>query len=266
MNSDRYLGFAVFLLLFLFPGPGSGQISSPGLGRINDALWMAAGFRQDIDSTGNTRSMTFIGNGRTSQPNNYNPVQRNFIWVINQEFTFRCKKHFQPSAAISFRRQNEYSNELPYPSKDPSYRYEVRLYGRLGIQSRSKGPLNGGLTLRQELRLFYTPDWRPFEENVQLRSRIRAQGIYTFSAQHRMTFSAEELFASSHSALSANWSRLTYTESRFCISYSFSPAKSPFTWSIGYMNNLIGQTHVVDAHILMMDITWKNIFGRKMKK
>lgn len=74
-------------------GRASAQISPPGLGRGHTANWVALGISKDLDSLKRWSSVSYVGLGRKSNPNNYNPLYKSVILVLNQEFYYRFHKH-----------------------------------------------------------------------------------------------------------------------------------------------------------------------------
>jgi hypothetical protein len=57
-----------------------------------------------------------------------------------------------------------------------------------------------------------------------------------------------------------HWTTFGYKETRFCFYYSIDPKNSSFIYSIGYMNDLIGQLHAKSVSYLAMDVIWENPF------
>ena len=78
----------ITVLIFLFVNNAFAQISSPGLGKAKAASWFAVGFSKNLDTIkdGGWKSMTYLGLGRKSNPDNKNPFYKPAILVVNQEF------------------------------------------------------------------------------------------------------------------------------------------------------------------------------------
>lgn len=241
----------------------SAQISPPGLGEAKTASWMAIGVRQDLNSKKDWQSMTYIGLGRKSNPNNDNPAYKPSIVVLNQEFYHPFAKSWQTSFAISYRRQHEYQGQAPFAASSPSIQQEFRLYGRLSKSFTLRG-ISLSPTIRQELRRFYTPEFKDSSQPLQLRSRFRIQASTHLDPdkKHKVMLSSEQLFNSSKTASGGSWSTFAYAESRFMAYYSYSPSTLPITLDIGYMNNLIGKKAPSMVHYIAFDIIVKNPFGQ----
>ncbi len=206
--------------------------------------------------------MSYIGLGRTSNPVTNNPVQRQAIWVLNQEFYHKFHKHWHYSLALSYRSQSEYLDAAPYESATPSTKQEFRIYGRYMYELKVRN-FKFVATYRQEFRSFFEPDFKQEDERYQLRSRFRLQGSITLDKNkvHRLSVSAEALFSSTQTTTPENhWTTFDYKEARFCFYYSVDPKNSPLIYSIGYMNNLLGTKNSKSVSYLAIDIIWEDPF------
>ena len=260
--------FLLLLVFLCFSQLTFGQISSPGLGVANTASWFAFGVRQELDTLKEWQSMSYIGIGRKSNPDNYDPLFKSAILVLNQEFYHQFHQQFQYSFALSYRRQDEYLEAVPYEHETPSIQQEFRVYGRFSYILKTSR-LKLASTFRQEIRKFYTPTFKNGEEDFQLRSRLRVQLTINLDAKknHRLVVCSEQLFSISKETVPDSWTDFNYRESRFSLYYSFSPQRSPLIFSLGYMNDLVGNQKTFDANYLAVDIVWENPFKlRKRKK
>ncbi|MEH0157430.1 DUF2490 domain-containing protein [Limibacter armeniacum] len=248
------------LLSFLFLGIlGSncfGQITPPGLGKVNTASWMAIGIKQALDSAKQVSSITYIGMGRTSSPTNDNPFKRGSIFVINQEVSNHFTEHWKYAFALSYRWQNLFNdNSTTGDHHVTQGRQEFRFYGQLSYL-KSISRLKYAVTYRPEMRLFYLPDFRPYSERIQFRSRLKAKMSIDLNeaSTKRLISSAEVLFSSGKHD---KWEKFEYKDTRLCLYYAFSPPNSKLNFNIGYMYDLIGKSFDSDTHYLAFDI----IFG-----
>lgn len=241
------------------------QISSPGLGtHLNSSAWMAVGIREDIDTAGDTRLLTYLGFGRQSKPVGFNPFDHPAILVINEELYHRFSNHMQYSVALSYRKQNLYNEAIPYASSDPSRKNEIRLYGRL-IFFQQIGKARYTATARQELRRFYAPGLKNWEEDFQLRTRLKVQQVISLSPDkvHTITWGAESLFKTSHNINTGTWSGFRYDETRLMAFYAYAPHGKAFAYSLGYMNSIIGQKSI---SYFMAGLLIKDPFSRLKRK
>jgi hypothetical protein len=255
------IGKILFLIFLLSSGIVFAQISPPGLGVANTASWCALGIRQYLDTTKRWQSVSYVGLGRKSSPDNFSPVSKNGILVFNQEFYHQFHKNYQYSLAVSYRRQDEYSDVSPYDYKANRIKQEFRIYSRFAYSykiSRFKiSPI-----IRQEFRKFYASDFSNLAENFQLRTRMRIQLTMNLDRQNlgKLILNAESLFAVSKENNPGKWTGFHYSESRFSFYYSVSLQKIPLTLSIGYMNNLIGMKSPRSVHYFAFDIILENLF------
>lgn len=253
---------ALIIFTFLTISRAIAQISPPGLGRTaNCDVWLALGLREDLDTTGNKRSLTYLGLGRQSLPTDFNPVERQAILVFNEEFYHNFGTHWQYSLGISYRRQNEFQ-EATVPSNTVS-KNEIRLYGRY-MFFQAIGRSKFAATFRQEFRRFYIQHFHNWKEDLQWRARLKLQYIIHLSARktHRLTAGSEWLFKLSHSTISDQWSAFHYDETRLTFFYTYAPADGNLIYSIGYMDDVIGLKNV---SYLTFDVVIKNPFSRLKK-
>ncbi|WDF68631.1 DUF2490 domain-containing protein [Sphingobacterium oryzagri] len=257
-------GFAFLLCLLMLLSSAFAQISPPGMGDAQTASWFAIGARQDLNSKKSWQSMTYIGLGRKSNPDNTNLLYKPAMVVLNQEFYHPFAKNWQTSVAVSYRRQQEYAAAAPYLETHPQLQQEFRVYGRIAKSFAVKW-FRITPTLRQEIRRFFTPDFTNSAEPLQLRSRFRLQLATPLDPKkkHKITISSEQLLSTSQANTSRKWSTFAYKESRFMLYYSYSPSTLPWTFDIGYMNNLIKEDASTSSmvHYLAFDLILKNPFG-----
>ncbi|MDO6517709.1 DUF2490 domain-containing protein [Zobellia uliginosa] len=260
---ERSICKVIPLLLFgLMPhSKGLAQFSPPGLGEVHTAAWLALGAKQDLGQKGTTVSSTYLGFGSVSAPNNYNPVEKPSIYVLNQEVTHRFKPHWKYALALSYRWQNKYTPRPPYDYDTPKARQELRAYGSISYLNSFK-KMNYAFTYRPEVRRFYDPDFTLATESLQFRSRFKAKLSFYLngSKTQQISTAAESLFATGKTE---NWSKFAYKESRFSLYYSLTLPQQDITLNMGYMNNLLGRDFSKDAHYLAFDVAINNPFHRK---
>lgn len=207
--------------------------------------------------------MTYLGMGRISQPDDYDPYRKPSIFVINQEFYHQLPKNWHYSLAISYRRQHEYQDEFPFTHQEPEIRHEFRTYGRV-FYSLKTSRIKFTSAFRLEFRKFFSPAIAQSSENFQLRSRFKLQLAIHLDKQkqHCLTAGSEQLFAISKKEDPTQWTAFEYKESRFSLYYSFAPQKLPLTFSTGYMYNITGKNDPYDVHYFAFDIVVENPFSR----
>lgn len=256
-----------FLLAFVFLQLiASAQISPPGLGKANTASWFALGLKQDFDTIPDKgwQSVTYVGFGSKSNPDNRNPFFKPGILIVNQEFYHQFHKAWQYSLAFSYRRQHEYEDSPPYEHQDPELKQEFRFYGRISYMIKASR-IKITPTFRQEFRKFYAPGFADSDENFQLRTRFRLQLAVNLdkNKMHKLVANSEQLFSISKENIPDTWTDFMYRESRFSFFYSISPKALPLIFNIGYMLNLVGRTDPYTVHFLAFDIGIDNPFSLK---
>lgn len=255
------------LVVCCSPAGSAAQLTPPGLGEARTAGWFALGARQDLDAVGRRESMTYIGVGSISHPNNGNLFEKFAILVLNEELYDNFRRDLYYSLGLSYRRQHRHQSEPPFARADPGARNELRLYGRFGhVFEVPRFELKN--TFRAELRTFFAPGLPPDEEVFQFRLRVKTQATWIFDEPgvHRLSATAEALAANARQR-NGDRVRFTYLESRFCVYYSIHPRRAPIVVDFGYMNNLIGTgASLVDVHYLALDVIWKNPFGTPHKR
>lgn len=244
------------------------QISSPGLGNSTRAGWFALGVRQELDTIKGKgwQSMSYVGVGRSSGRDNNSPLYKRTLFVVNQEFYHQFHTHWQHSIALSYRKQNEYSDPSENTRNNSTIQNEFRLYGRFSyIFKTNKIKLQP--TIRQEFRQFSTSHLKNPDEDLQFRTRLRLQLTINLDSRktHRLIISSEQIFSLGRIAKTKNWKNYNYQESRFSIYYSLSPKTSAFIFSIGYMNNIVGQKSLYDSHYIAFDIVIENPFKLRLR-
>lgn len=235
------------------------QFSPPGLGKINTATWFAVGVKEKLNDKKTISSATFLGVGRTSNPDNYNPLQRSAIYVVNQEVGFRFAKHWESAGALSYRWQNNYKAEKPYELDTPNGQQEIRTYGKISYLNHL-GSMEYSFTFRPELRFFFNPDFNAADKKAQFRTRFRGKVGFPLNASKttRIIETTEVLLATNETE---NWDQFQFNESRFCVYYSVKIPQQKITLNVGYMNDLLIKPTVHDAHYLAIDISISDLFS-----
>lgn len=241
------------------------QISSPSIGETNLAAWFALGIRQDLDTIDKKESMTYVGFGRSSQPDNYRILQRPTVFVVNQEYYQKFGKSWQYSVALSYYRDKQYKKEFPFQLSSPSVQQEIRAYGRIGyFLNFSVFKLT--LSFREEFRNFFNQKFGAMNKNLELRSRLRLQLRYKIDPKkiHQIELGLEALGRTQHYLSTNKWKPFEYSETDLYLYYSYSPTKIPFTFDFGYMNYISPKFR--STQYFGFDIVWNNPFGEPHRK
>lgn len=261
--------YKILSLLFLVISPFlllHAQISPPGLGKAKTASWSAIGLKRQLDSTGTKEALTYLGLGTKSTPDDSHPFHKQAIFVLNHEVYHKFAKNQQYSYALSYRRQNVYDADAPYHGE--GVEQEFRLYGRYAYTFRFGERWKWKNTVRQELRKFFTADFKKAEENFQLRTRLKTQVNLKLSDKNKqeLAFSAEGLFAVSKMyEPKDDWSKFAYKESRLALYYMTDIPNTPLHLDVGYMNDLIKGYRQADfgVHYFAVDLIWNLPYKKK---
>lgn len=250
-----------YLIITLFTTQSNfAQISPPGLGKANTASWVAIGAIQDLNQSKTMKSMSYIGFGSKSNPDNFSPVYKPQLLVANQEF-FHQKKSWKYSYALSYRLQEEYSDTKPYLHSNPDKMQEFRIYSRIAYNIAINPRLKIIPTFRQEFRRFLTTGFKNNDEIAQLRTRVKLQASYNINESgSKIIAGIEQLFASGRN-LNESWSKFKSNETRFSIYYSYTPEHEHFSLNIGYMNDFVEKHSFYDVHVIAADLIFNNPFS-----
>ncbi|WP_161554567.1 DUF2490 domain-containing protein [Sinomicrobium soli] len=245
------------VLFFLLMSSAHAQITPPGLGDgVNASSWFAVGVKQDLNAEKGITSTTYAGMGSINGDGNDTPFGRAMIYVINQEIEHHFAKRWKYSGAISYRWQNQFDDAPPY-----DHRQEIRLYGRYSYLIPGTFT-NFSFTFRPELRLFYTPEFDPYKNKAQFRTRFASKMTVNLSPDKskRLIAAAEFLIASNKED---QWDAWQYRESRFSVYYSHQLPNRNITLNLGYMSNPFGKDFYHVGHYIAFDITLRNPFGEE---
>lgn len=259
--ADRIARPLLFALALL-PVRVAAQIGPPGMGPVRAAGWMAVGFTQRLDTAGRLNWSGYVGHGRSSMPQHGMPWQRPAILVVDQLLTRRIHPHAQVGLGMSFRSQQRYSATEPFERLAPD-RDEGRLHARLALLW-PIGHWRVQVTMKQELRRFFTPDLRPWKEDLEWRSRLKVQAEHPLDAhgRRRMVLAVEELFAMDHErSVPDEWTTLGYRESRLSAYLVQRIAHDRLEVAVGGMADVLRGDPAIGPY-MVASIVWRDPFGR----
>ena len=239
------------------------QLTPPGLGensKING--WFAVGLNQKLDSAGKFTSMTYFGVDGQSAMNRYNVFDRLGIFVLNEEVKYRMKNNFSTSIALSYRQQNVFDdNSSPAYPELSNFKREFRLYGRIGKSWNSSW--KPSVTLRQEWRKFYTPEFGQAKISSAFRTRLKFQSEINVIKSKRLKaiFGMEFLFATEFIESDQQWEHFEYSESRLSAFLSYSSKNKSVTYSFGVMDDILESDHKLkEIPYLSFALVFNNLF------
>jgi hypothetical protein len=243
------------------------QISPPGLDGTKIVSWGVVGFSQALSKR--LTLTVYGGAARMSDPKSWELAHKQGIAVYNHEFLYKLSPKWQVSAANSFRVQKLYSEESPYEAEDPSYRYELRYYGRLYYRQQfNKVSVN--YAFRPEARTFYSPDWEASSRPLELRFRLKATASLPIN-QDKTNFiiSGNEFLTAVdeyQSAIPADhhhtWSNYHFTEDRFIVYFRHLFKKPDVVLDLGLMEQFKSGGHMDPVSYVCFDVLFQNPFSK----
>lgn len=253
----------LLLAVGLLPVRTVAQIGPPGMGVVKSASWFAMGITQQLDTAGDIRWNAYVGHGRCSTSQQGMPWQRQAIQVFDQLITYRFHSQWQVGAGASLRFQQRYSDSDPFDRITPP-RDEVRLHARI-MHGWPIGRWRMQLTLKQELRRFFTPDLQPWKEDIEWRTRFKVQAEHALGQQggRKVVCSLEELFAMDHVRGAQDaWTSMGYRETRASVYVVQRMANDRMEVALGGMADLVRGADQAICPYLAMSLTWRDPFGR----
>jgi len=263
----KYFKFFTILILVFVTHFVSAQISPPGLDGTKAVSWGVVGFSQALNKK---LSLTVYGGAaRMSNPNSWALTKKQGIAVYTHEFLYKLSPKWQASLANSFRVQKLYSEESPYEAEDPSYRYELRYYGRLYYRQQfNKVSVN--YAFRPEARTFYSPDWEASSRPLELRFRLKATASlpvnqdktnFIISGNEVLT-AVDEYQSATPSDSHHTWSDYHFTEDRFTVYFRHIFKKSDVVLDLGLMEQFKSGGHMDPVSYVCFDVLFQNPFSK----
>ena len=255
------------LFFFLYSSLIFAQISPPGMDGTKAVAWGAIGFSQALNNKFNLT--VYGGSARMSDPDNWALTHKQGIAVYNQELLYKFSSKWQASVANSFRMQNLYSDAAPYEAEDPSYRYELRYYGRLYYRQQfNKVSLN--YAFRPEARTFYSSDWHSASHPFELRIRLKATASIPLDQEKsNLIIGGNELLTAVDEYQSTipkdhhhTWSNYHFTEDRFTAYFRHVFQKADLIVDLGIMEQFKAGGHMDPVSYACFDIIFQNPFSK----
>lgn len=263
----KYLAFFTFALLILIIQPLYAQISPPGLDGTKTVSWGVVGFSQALNKR--LTLTVYGGASRMSDPKSWGLLHKQGIAVYNQEFLYKLSPRWQISVANSFRIQNLYADEAPYEAEDPSYRYELRYYGRLYYRQQFN-KVSVSYAFRPEARTFYSPDWEASSRPLELRFRLKATASLPINEEKTNVIISGNEFLTAVDEYQSNmpadhhhsWSNYHFTEDRFSIYFRHIFKKSDIIVDLGLMEQFKSGDFADPVSYLSFDVLFQNPFSK----
>ncbi|MEO8760281.1 MAG: DUF2490 domain-containing protein [Bacteroidia bacterium] len=242
------------------------------------SLWMALGIDQKISKR--WVSLTDLGYGRHSDPNNNAIVKRQGLNVLTQDFIYKANAHWHFSISFGYWRRNYYDDNLPYDARNypQQFRNEIRPYQKTYYKHSLK---NISIThvFRTDYRFYFDQDFShqwttPFEFRARY---LQSWKIPLTKNKKNFIIPMEEVLtavdkydATTASAKHSKWSPYQITENRFSLYYRRSLLNQKIDIDLGimyqYWRDRPGVSNFNTTYNVMFDIIIKEPFEWKKKE
>ncbi|HKC68693.1 MAG TPA: DUF2490 domain-containing protein [Bacteroidia bacterium] len=239
------------------------------------SLWTALGIDQKI--TERWLSVTDVGYGRHSDPNNNTFLKRQGLNVLTQDFIYKANKHWDFSVSIGYWRRDFYDNSPPYDmrSSPQQYRNEIRPYQKTYYHHSIK---NITIThiIRTDYRFYYDQTFiyrwsTPFEFRARY---LQSWKIPLTKNKKNFIIPIDEVLTAidKYSATIAQqkntkWSPCQFTENRLSLYYRRSFFEQKMDIDIGvmyqYWRDRPGESTFNTSYNIMFDLIIKEPFDWK---
>lgn len=259
------MSFRLLLVLtsvqFLYIGPVFSQLTPPGLDNTQSVMWSALGMQQKFSEQWDMSA--YVGGSRESNPHSFAPLHKASIFVLDAGARYHINSKWAIAFHTSYRIQSKYEKEAPYDKASPYIRREMRYYPRLYYKPKL-GSINVELSLRPELRTFYTVQgdpWQPADREIRI--RLKGKTSLPLNSSHTNQFLlANELLAKSDREIVGDrtyWTDYFMSEDRLSTYFRHTFAHPSLIADFGMMH----QFHSDGEYILHLafDVIIKNPFG-----
>jgi len=266
-----------FSCILLFSQTSFSQIGAEAQGG-KTSLWMALGIDQKISNR--WASITDIGYGRHSDPNNNALVKRQGLNVVTQDFIYKANAHWFFAFSFGYWRRDFYDDNIPYNSRNYplQYRNEIRPYQKTYYSHNLKNIIITHV-FRTDYRFYYdqtfTDKWpTPFEfraRYLQVWKIPLTKNKKNFIIPIDEVLTAVDQYATTvASQKNSKWSPYQFTENRLSVYYRRSLLDQKIDFDLGvmyqYWRDKPGVSTFNTSFNLMIDVIIKEPFERKKAK
>jgi hypothetical protein len=263
-----------FLFLLISREQGFSQIGAEAQGG-KVSLWTALGIDQKISER--WLSVTDMGYGRHSDPNNSAFLKRQGLNVLTQDFIYKANKHWSFSVSMGYWRRNVYDDNLPYDARNypQQFRNEVRPYQKTYYHHAVKN-MKVTHVLRTDYRFYFDQTFNhrwptPFEFRARY---LQSWKISLTKDKKNFIIPIDEVLTGvdKYSATVAQqknskWSPYQFTENRLSLYYRRSLFEQKIDIDIGmmyqYWRDKPGVSTFNISYNIMFDIIIKEPFDWK---
>ncbi len=241
------------------------------------SMWLALGIDQKISK--HWVSVTDIGYGRHSDPNDLLLVKRQGLNVLTQDLIYKINKHWHFSACFGYWRRDFYTDDIPYNARSYPYQFrnEIRPYQKTYYHHQLKN-IDITHVLRTDYRFYYEQTFATrWSTLFEFRLRyLQVWKIPLTKNKKNFIIPIDEILTAIDKNSSATttpknykWSPYQFTENRFSLYYRRSLFNQKVDIDLGimyqYWRDRPGTNTFNTSYNLMIDIIFKEPFERKKK-
>jgi hypothetical protein len=219
-----FLYFTAFLSAFA-------QLSPPGLEETRAVAWAAIGVTQQTGARWQTT--VYLGGSRESKSDNFSLFKRFAIGVLDFNELYRINDHWSVAAAVSFRKQGMYDDEL----KEEDLRNEIRYYARLYYRHKINR-ISFAYSFRPEFRTYYASTSVPYT----YRFRLKAQASIPLDQSGSNQFVlGDEILALAQ----PKFENYAYSEDRLTTYFRHTFKKPALIFDVGFMYQFLASEGLI---------------------
>lgn len=237
--------------------------------------WMAVGLDQELSER--WTSVTDIGWGTHSDPDNLAFLKRQGLIVFTQDFIYDFAPHWRVAASFGYWRRNFYDDQPPYDANPVlPYRNELRPFQRL-YYDHAIGTVLVTHTLRTDYRFYWTPGFdarwpTPFEFRarymVNFKVPVTDNHLNWIIVNDEILTAADKYSDAEALVRGKNWSPYVFTENRFSLYYRRRLQGVRADFDVGLMDQYwreVRQTYFTTSYNIMLDLIVYDPFSRHHK-
>lgn len=267
----------ITFFLFLSSTYIHSQISAEAQGG-KVGFWSALGIDQEINA--NWISITDIGYGKHSDPNNRLLMKRAGLNVITQDFVHKINSSsWQISLSFGYWKRNTYSDTPPYNMRENPFQFrnEIRPYSKLKYTG-NFSKLEYSHTFRTDYRFYFIQNFSnswptPFEFRFRIMETLKlpltANKKNYFILVDEVLSAIDKKQDKHTNVLTENWTEYQFTENRLSAYYKRTFINQKMELDLGIMHQYWrekpGEKNFNTTINFMIDLIVKDPFGEKKK-
>ncbi len=275
-NIHKKGGLLIITCCFLMLKYSSAQIGAEAQGG-QASFWTALGIDQELSKK--WLSVTDLGYGRHSDPDNIQFAKRQGLNVFTQDFIYKPNSHWHFAFSFGYWRRNFYSEDLPFDARQFPYQFrnEVRPFQKIIYVSNLKN-IKIIHTFRTDYRFYYNQNlsdiWTtPFEFRARYMQAWKfplTKNLKNWFIINDEVLSAIDNYSSKTKIATGNsWSPYQITENRFSVYYR-RVFGNKIDIDIGvmhqYWRDKPGVANFNVSYNLMFDIIIRDPFGKRKEE